>query len=157
MTAITVARDTVFNLFGRDSVTAQTAYVTNANGTGDVAFKLNTNGTFTAFYLSTNNGIAAATSRAFTSTKEFETANFTVKTLGNPINESLNLEINAPSARKVAVNIYNTVGSLLTSQKQQINEGSNTLNLPVTHLPSGLLFVEINDGLGKQMVKVIKQ
>jgi hypothetical protein len=155
--AITVARDTVFNLFGRDSVTAQSAYVTNTNGTGDVSFKVNANGTFTVFYLGTNNGIAAATSRAFTSTKDVATTGFSVQTMGNPIYEALNLQINSNALRTVSVNVYNAVGSLLTTQKVQLTEGVNSVNLAASNLPSGLLFVEVSDGVGRQMVKVLKQ
>lgn len=41
-------------------VTPSTNYVTNGNGTGDVSFKDNGDGTFTVFYLSTNNAFGAA-------------------------------------------------------------------------------------------------
>jgi hypothetical protein len=158
LTAITVARDTVYNLFGRDSVTAQTAYVTNANGTGDVSFKVNANGTFTAYYLSTNNAIAAATSRVFTPTKDLNTVkSFAVQTLGNPINDALNLQINAVNDGKIAINVVNSIGSTVLTKQMDVNSGINTVNLATGQFPTGLYFVTLNDGISQQTVKIVKQ
>ncbi len=158
MTAITVGRDTVFNLFGRDSVTAQSAYVANGNGTGDVSFKVNANGTFTVFYLGTNNGIASATSRIFVSTKDVNAAKtFDVQTLGNPINDALNLQINAVKEGKIAINIVNSIGSVVLAKQVEVNAGANTVNLPTAQFPTGLYFVTLNDGASQQTVKVVKQ
>lgn len=157
MTALTVASNTDFQLFGRDSLVSQDNYNTNGNGTGDVTFKANANGTFTVFYIATNNGIASATSRSFVATNDLKTPNFTVKTLGNPIHEALNLQVNVPNARKATVSVYNTVGSLLDVQKMNLTEGDNLLHLSAAKLPSGLLFVEIYDGEAKQIIKVVKQ
>jgi hypothetical protein len=158
MTAITVARDTVYNLFGRDSVTAQTAYVTNANGTGDVSFKVNANGTFTTFYLGTNNAIAAATSRVFTPTKDLNAVKiFDVQTLGNPIYDALNLQINAVKEGKVAINVINSIGSLVSTKQMVVTAGANTVNLPMAQFPTGLYFVTVSDGTSQQTIKVVKQ
>lgn len=158
MTAITVARDTVFNLFGRDSVTAQTAYVTNANGTGDVAVKINTNGTFTAFYLGTNNGITAATSRVFTPTKDLNgVKTFAVQTLGNPINDALNLEINVVKEGKISINIVNSIGSIVVAKQMTVDAGTNTVNLATAQFPTGMYFVTVNDGASQETIKVVKQ
>jgi hypothetical protein len=48
--------------FGVDSSRATAEYTPNTNGTGDVCFKNNTNGSYTVFFLSTNNAIAATQS-----------------------------------------------------------------------------------------------
>ncbi len=48
--------------FGEDSLGTLTFYTANTNGTGDLSFKVNNDNTFTAFYLSTNNGIEATQS-----------------------------------------------------------------------------------------------
>ncbi|TAE10083.1 MAG: T9SS C-terminal target domain-containing protein [Bacteroidetes bacterium] len=45
---------------GEDSLYAIGSFKANANGTGDAAFKLNTDGTTTVFWLGTNNGFAAS-------------------------------------------------------------------------------------------------
>jgi Secretion system C-terminal sorting domain len=158
LTAISVARDTVFKLFGRDSTTAVTAYITNANGTGDVSFKVNANGTFTAYYLSTNNAIAAATSRVFTPTKDLNTVKtFEVQTLGNPINDALNLQINAVKEGKIAVNVVSSIGSSVLTQQIAVSAGVNSLNVAMAQFPTGLYFVTLNDGASQQTIKVVKQ
>jgi hypothetical protein len=158
LTAITVARDTVLNLFGRDSVYVQSSYVVNANGTGDVSFKVNANGTFTAYYLSTNNAIAAATSRVFTPTKDLNAIKtFDVQTLGNPINDALNLQINAVKEGKVAVNVINSIGSMVSTKQMAVTAGANTVNLPMAQFPTGLYFVTVSDGMSQQTIKVVKQ
>jgi hypothetical protein len=158
LTAITVARDTVFNLFGRDSLNTQASYVTNANGTGDVAVKVNANGTFTAFYLGTNNGIASATSRIFVSIKDVNAAKtFDVQTLGNPINDALNLQINAVKEGKIAINVVNSIGSGVLAKQVEVTAGENNVHLPTAQFPTGMYFVTLNDGVSQQTVKVVKQ
>jgi hypothetical protein len=158
LTAITVAKDTVYNLFGRDSVAAQTAYVTNGNGTGDVSFKVNANGTFTAFYLCTNNGIASVTSRVFTPTKDLTTVKtFEVQTLGNPINDALNLQINAVKEGKIVVNVANSIGSTVLTKQMAVNAGANTVSLATAQFPTGMYFVTLHDGASQQTIKVVKQ
>lgn len=62
MKTIEVGNEAAVKTFGLDSlyqgdVTAQ--YVTNANGTGDAAYKMEANGEYTVFYVSTNNGLQA--------------------------------------------------------------------------------------------------
>jgi hypothetical protein len=158
MSAISVARDTVFNLFGRDSLTAQSAYSTNGNGTGDVSFKVNANGTFTVFYLGTNNGIGAATSRVFTPTKDLNTVKtFEVQTFGNPINDALNLQINAVKEGKISINVVNSIGSMVSTKQMAVNAGANAVNLAMAQYPSGMYFVTIQDGISQQTIKVVKQ
>ena len=158
LTAITVGRDTVLNLFGRDSFNTQASYVTNGNGTGDVAVKVNANGTFTAFYLGTNNGIASATSRIFVSTKDVNAAKtFDVQTLGNPINEALNLQINALKEGKMSINVLNSLGSSVLTKQIAVNAGANNVNVTTAQFPTGLYFVTVNDGTSQETIKVVKQ
>jgi Secretion system C-terminal sorting domain len=158
LTAITVAADTVFKLFGRDSLNSTAAYVTNANGTGDVSFKKNTNGTFTAFYLSTNNGIAAATSRVFTSVGDLKAArNFEVQILGNPFRQELNLKIKAGKAAKTNVSLLNSLGENVASKQVALQSGDNNVLFSTGHLPAGMYVVSVTDGEGRQALTVVKQ
>lgn len=159
MTAINVTTESVLITFGTDSLAAQTAYVANANGTGDVSFKDNGNNSFTAFYLSTNNGIVATTSRIITATKELsgDTEGFTVETLGNPVANTLTLNINAATERNVTLRITNVLGSVLHTQQAKVQSGSNQILLPTQLLPSGLLLVTVQDGLRQKTVKFVKQ
>lgn len=62
MRALNVNDETAITTLGTESLYATTSYVTNSNGTGDVSFKVNSDGSFTTFYLSTNNGIGATLS-----------------------------------------------------------------------------------------------
>ena len=60
MRALNVKDEAAITTHGTETLTA--TYVTNANGTGDVSFKANSDGSFTVFYLSTNNGIGVTRS-----------------------------------------------------------------------------------------------
>ena len=160
MTAINVTTESVLITFGTDSLAAQTTYVANGNGTGDVSFKDNGNNSFTAFYLSTNNGIVATTSRIITTaTKELsgDTEGFTVETLGNPVANTLTLNVNAATERNVTLHITNVLGGVLHSQQAKIQSGSNLIQLPAQQLPSGLLLVTVQDGVRQKTVKFVKQ
>jgi hypothetical protein len=54
---LNVTNESSISLIGTVSYAA--VYSTNANATGDVSFKINGDGTYTTFYLSTNNAIGA--------------------------------------------------------------------------------------------------
>ncbi len=62
MRALNVKDEAAITTHGTESLYATSSYVTNGNGTGDVSFRSNIDGSFTIFYLSTNNGIGATTS-----------------------------------------------------------------------------------------------
>ena len=64
MRALNVTNEAAIALHGTDALYPTTSYVTNSNGSGDVSFRVNSDGSFTTFYLSTNNGIGATTSAA---------------------------------------------------------------------------------------------
>ena len=62
MKTLNVTNEAAVTTYGLDSLyqpDVVASYITNANGTGDAAYKKETNGTYTVFYLSTNNGIQA--------------------------------------------------------------------------------------------------
>lgn len=64
MTTLLVTDEENVTTYGKDSLykgedPSSDSYVTNANGTGDAAYKQEANGEYTVFYLSTNNGIQA--------------------------------------------------------------------------------------------------
>lgn len=158
LNAITVAVDTVHRFFGRDSLNTTANYVTNANGTGDVSFRINADGTFTAFYLSTNNGIAAATSKIFTSTKEVKTVvNFDVRVLGNPFSNDINLLIKANKASRAVINVQNGAGSGVVLKQVDLGIGETMVQLQMAYLPSGVYIISVNDGVSQQILKVVKQ
>jgi len=60
MKTLEVGNEADVKTFGLDSLyTGAVVYNTNANGTGDASYKMEANGEYTVFYLSTNNGIQA--------------------------------------------------------------------------------------------------
>lgn len=64
MTTLLVTDEENVTTYGRDSLykdngPSSDSYVANANGTGDAAYKMEANGEYTVFYVSTNNGIQA--------------------------------------------------------------------------------------------------
>lgn len=156
-TVLNVTIDTFKTTYGVDSMTTQANYITNANGTGDVSFKDNGNGTFTTYSLSTNNGMSAVTSRNVTPVKDIKSAtkSFAVQTFENPMTDAVKFQINATSDKKMTVNIVNTLGSVVATKQVGVNVGLNTINLPTT--ATGLLFIVVNDGVSEQTVKVFKQ
>jgi hypothetical protein len=62
MKAINIKDEANITTYGIDSLGAENTYASNGNGTGDIAYKYNTDGTYTIFFLSTNNGLAATKS-----------------------------------------------------------------------------------------------
>lgn len=62
MRALNVTNEAAITLHGTEAMYPTTSYVTNSNGSGDVSFRVNSDGSFTTFYLSTNNVIGATTS-----------------------------------------------------------------------------------------------
>jgi len=62
MRALNVTNEAAITTHGTEALYPTSSYVTNANGSGDVSFKVNSDGSFTTFYLSTNNGIGATIS-----------------------------------------------------------------------------------------------
>ena len=62
MRALNVTNEALITLQGTEALYPTANYLTNGNGSGDVSFKVNSDGSFTTFYLSTNNGIGATTS-----------------------------------------------------------------------------------------------
>ncbi len=64
MTTLLVTDEDNVTTYGRDSLyrgedPSSESYVPNTNGTGDAAYKMEANGEYTVFYVSTNNGIQA--------------------------------------------------------------------------------------------------
>jgi hypothetical protein len=160
MTAINVTAETAPITFGIDSFATQASYVTNGNGTGDVSFKDNGNNSFTTFYLGTNNGIAATTSRIITPTKDLNATfdkGWAAQIAENPSLNDLKLNINAASERRLTIQVMNSLGSILSSKQLIVNAGTNNIQLPTTGFASGLLFVSVNDGTAIQTVKFLKQ
>lgn len=157
MTALTVDGIDQFSLYGRDSLNTTANYVTNGNGTGDIAFKVHPNGTFTVFYISTNNGIASTTSPLPTAAKSLTADHFALQTWGNPFQQTLQLHVRATQTRNATLQIFHSTGVRQLVQPLSLQAGDNALTLPSAHWPAGWYTIVLNDGVSQQVVKAVKQ
>lgn len=115
-------------------VTPSTNYVTNGNGSGDVSFKDNGDGTFNVFYLSTNNAFGAAS----TGVIPVELIKFTgkLKNQQTVLNWSTASEINNAGfsvERSMNGSDYAAIGFV----KPQLSNGINNYDFTDATVPSG--------------------
>jgi hypothetical protein len=95
--------------------------------------------------------------KLFTSTKDFivEKNKSFATVFPNPISSKINLELNLPFSQKVGINIYNTTGKNIYSEKSFYKQGISTItiNRPLT---KGIYFYKINTKSGVLTGKIIK-
>jgi Domain of unknown function DUF11/Secretion system C-terminal sorting domain/HYR domain len=73
-----------------------------------------------------------------------------IKTLSpNPTDGALLMNLKSLVAKEVTFDFYNTVGSKVYSQTQQVQKGENELFFDVTKLPTGVYFIQTSE-LGEQ-------
>ncbi len=63
----------------------------------------------------------------------------------NPTSEMFNVDVNAINATEVSVSIISMNGSLVSTNKIQLSQGSNTISQDVSTLSPGFYFVKISD------------
>jgi hypothetical protein len=74
----------------------------------------------------------------------------------NPANDIVTIHLNSESTFASSINIYNSIGALVKSESLNFNSGNNLQTLDVSHLNSGLYFIEITGNSKKQTFKLIK-
>lgn len=67
----------------------------------------------------------------------------------NPGNGVATITVTAPVAQRVAVDVINVSGQVLSSRTQQLTEGLNKLALPVERLTTGTYLIRFTDADGK--------
>ncbi|MEN9612184.1 MAG: hypothetical protein RLZZ628_2998 [Bacteroidota bacterium] len=73
-----------------------------------------------------------------------------IKTLSpNPTDGALLVTLKSLVAKEVTFDFYNTVGSKVYSQTQQVQNGENELFFDVTKLPTGVYFIQTSEQGGK--------
>ncbi|MCB0402955.1 MAG: T9SS type A sorting domain-containing protein [Flavobacteriales bacterium] len=78
------------------------------------------------------------------STADLEAAQFNLKVYPNPTEGQTTVHFNLPSQAAVAVDVYNTVGSLVHTQGvQSMGAGQHNLTFDGSDLPAGMYFVNI--------------
>lgn len=137
---------------------------TNLNNTGDVAVKVNQDGTFVLFVLSTNNGIRAYNSHGSMSEINFESQispeNFTLnQNYPNPFNPSIFITYQLSRQEKVKLVVYDIVGreiAVLVDKEQ--DAGIYSINFDTnkfTGLSSGVYFYTLQAGNYRETKKMM--
>ena len=75
----------------------------------------------------------------------------------NPTNGNAQLSLELETAEEIVITIYNGLGQMLSSDRNQINEGSSQLQMDLNHLESGMYFIQLvgENGL-TQVLPIIK-
>lgn len=69
----------------------------------------------------------------------------------NPGREAATLEITAPKAQKVGLEVVNAVGQLVAARSEQLSQGLNKVTLPVERLSSGAYLIRFRDAEGNTL------
>ncbi len=142
---------------GIDSAIALTPILgtaANLNGTGDVAFKNNSDGTVTIFVLGTNNGLGAYTfNPVITGIKEGNSQNipssFSLsQNYPNPFNPSTIIKFSLAQSGNVSLRIYNIMGQLVKTVLDNVyrNKGDYNYQVTMDNLSSGIYFYTLIQG-----------
>jgi len=79
--------------------------------------------------------------------------NSTFKLFPVPTTGRLNVAYNAPQAGDIYIEIVNVNGKIMYTQKANVLEGTNTLNMELFDLPGGMYYMTIRDGSGHVQAK----
>ena len=126
----------------------------NLNGTGDIAFKNNSDGTVTIFVLGTNNGLGAYTfNPVITGIKEGNSQNipssFSLsQNYPNPFNPSTIIKFSLAQSGNVSLRIYNIMGELVKTVLDNVyrNKGDYNYQVTMDNLSSGIYFYTLIQG-----------
>jgi hypothetical protein len=81
-----------------------------------------------------------------------------IKIIGNPTNDKLTFSYTSSSAQMVDVKVYDMSGKTVLNNKVKSMEGSNVISLPLSStFKAGMYIVEVNNGIGLQSSKFVKQ
>jgi hypothetical protein len=77
----------------------------------------------------------------------------------NPVNEKIYIQLVAPQASQAVINLFDSKGALVRSEKATVAQGNNQLSIDIGSLVNGVysLFINWNNGQMKKAVQVIKQ
>jgi len=250
MRLLNITDEVNITTFGTDSVTDVASYQTNGNGTGDVAYKNNNDGSYTVFSLSTNNGVWASKSnitmpvelmsfkavaasggvnlswataqetnnmgfdversvdgksfasigfvrskaeQGSTTTLQYSFADnrpvkgvayyrlkqkdndgkftyssiekvtiengkqFSVISLSNPVSDRISLQLQNRSGRMLQVRVVTENGSVVFNRQYNVSSAGMNVTIPVNTVPNGILFVQVDNGTDKEIIRILKQ
>lgn len=89
---------------------------------------------------------------------DFSKAVFSLSVSPNPAKEEAILQIaDLPASTRIAIQIFDVQGRLLSKQSIQAAEGVNTTRLPLDYLPAGRYNILVSSPLGAKGIGFIKQ
>jgi len=80
-----------------------------------------------------------------------------VRILNNPVTDNLNISFNSEFGEKETLNIYSTLGSLVTSIAAPTSKGTNEINLDVSFLPKGVYILKLYNNRNSRLIKFVKE
>jgi hypothetical protein len=146
-----------------DSVSATPVLGTtlNANGTGDIAVKENSDGSLTVFVLSTNNGIGAYTFAAqLTAIKQEKNlvpdSYDLSQNYPNPFNPTTQISYSIPKNSCVTLKVYNVLGQeVATLFAGERSAGTYTTTFNASRFASGVYFYRLSAGSFVSIKKMV--
>ena len=72
----------------------------------------------------------------------------------NPAKETAFLALESGFENTIEVLVFDILGKKVRTQKENLQTGSNTLNINIDDFETGIYFVEINDGFEKKVMKL---
>lgn len=73
----------------------------------------------------------------------------------NPATSDVNIVLETRSNMDLSVRIHNTVGAIVYTQQLGLVNGRVSMQVPVSQLAAGVYFVELTDGKGREIQKLI--
>ncbi len=76
----------------------------------------------------------------------------------NPFNEVIQVQYQSDSKKEIQLTLFNTAGQVLFRNKKLVLPGTNSFSIDaLSHLPKGVYFIEIGDGIISRKEKLLKQ
>jgi hypothetical protein len=88
---------------------------------------------------------------------EMEEAAFRFAVMQNPVQHTLQMNVQLPAAAKLVVQVRDVNGHLLLSEESWVSEGHTKHYMPVDRLSSGTYLVSVQMGASTSIKKFIKQ
>lgn len=82
----------------------------------------------------------------------------TITLYQNPVHSALNFNYTAAQNTSADITVYTYTGVKILSQKQSLQKGANSINIPLSSmLSNGLYLLEVKDGVNRQTTRFVKQ
>jgi hypothetical protein len=75
----------------------------------------------------------------------------------NPVREDATLAVSLDKAQKATYSIYDQGGKLIITNNISLNNGINSLSLPVSDLPAGIYIIKLKTESSYKQTQFVKQ